>query len=277
MDASPDSLLALGLIAAALGMRHGLDADHLAAIDGLARFNSSRNPRLARWSGACFALGHGIVVITIASTLSVLASRWQAPTALVSIGAWISIAFLTVLGLANLVAAVRTERNVVVQPVGLRSRLFGGLLSAASPGKIAAIGALFAISFDTVSQAALFAVLPAKFAGIEATLLLAILFTLGMALVDGLNGLWVSRLLGRTDRLAAIASRIMGFTVAVLSLGVAGIGVLEMYSSTVRDWTEGRDLGFSIAIVVAVVVSFLLAMAIGRHGGRDSAALPDLE
>jgi len=159
----------------------------------------------------------------------------------------------------------------------LRSRLFGGLLSAASPGKIAAIGALFAISFDTVSQAALFAVLPAKFAGIEATLLLAILFTLGMALVDGLNGLWVSRLLGRTDRLAAIASRIMGFTVAALSLGVAGIGVLEMYSSTVRDWTEGRDLGFSIAIVVAVVVSFLLAMAIGRHGGRDSAALPDLE
>jgi len=88
VDASPDSLLALGLIAAALGMRHGLDADHLAAIDGLARFNSSRNPRLARWSGACFALGHGIVVITIAGTLSVLASRWQAPTALVSIGAW---------------------------------------------------------------------------------------------------------------------------------------------------------------------------------------------
>lgn len=277
MDASPDNLLALGLIAAALGMRHGLDADHLAAIDGLARFNSSRNPRLARWSGACFALGHGIVVITIAGTLSVLASRWQAPTALVSIGAWISIAFLTVLGLANLVAAVRTERNVVVQPVGLRSRLFGGLLSAASPGKIAAIGALFAISFDTVSQAALFAVLPAKFAGIEATLLLAILFTLGMALVDGLNGLWVSRLLGRTDRLAAIASRIMGFTVAALSLGVAGIGVLEMYSSTVRDWSEGRDLGFSIAIVVAVVASFVLATFIGRHGNRDSSALPDLE
>ncbi|MCE7901761.1 MAG: nickel transporter [Gammaproteobacteria bacterium PRO9] len=277
MDASPDSLLALGLIAAALGMRHGLDADHLAAIDGLARFNSNRNPRLARWSGACFALGHGVIVITIAGTLSALASRWQAPTALVSIGAWISIAFLTVLGLANLVAAVRTERNVVVQPVGLRSRLFGGLLGAGSPGRIAAIGALFAISFDTVSQAALFAVLPAKFAGIGATLLLALLFTLGMALVDGLNGFWVSRLLGRTDRLAAIASRIMSFTVAALSLGVAGIGVLEMYSSTVRDWSEGRDLGFSIAIVVAVVASFVLATFIGRHGNRDSSALPDLE
>lgn len=277
MDASPDSLVALALIAGALGMRHGLDADHLAAIDGLARFNSTRNPWLARWSGALFALGHGIVVISIAGTLSVLASQWQAPDALISIGAWISIAFLTALGLANLVSAMRTAPDAVVQPVGLRSRLFGRVLTAGSPAKIAIVGALFAVSFDTVSQAALFAVLPSKFAGIGATLLLAILFTLGMATVDGLNGLWVSRLLGRTDRLAVVASRIMGYTVAALSLGVAAIGALKIYSPAVRDWTDGRDLGFSIAIVVGVVASFLLAMAIGRHASRGRTTLSGLE
>lgn len=272
MDASPDSLIALGLIAGALGMRHGLDADHLAAIDGLARFNSGGNSRLAQWSGAYFALGHGLVVIIIATTVSLLASQWQAPTALLAVGAWVSIVFLTILGLANLVAALRTGPNAVVQPVGLRSRLFGRLLTAKTPGSIAAVGAVFAVSFDTVSQAALFAVLPSQYAGIGATLLLAVLFTLGMALVDGLNGLWVSRLLGRTDRLAAVASRIMSFAVAILSLGVAAIGALKLFSPAVRDWTEGRDLGVSIAVVVAVVTSFFLAMAIGRHASRPDGA-----
>ena len=31
-----------------LGLKHGLDPDHLAAIDGLTRFNAARRPRLAR-------------------------------------------------------------------------------------------------------------------------------------------------------------------------------------------------------------------------------------
>ncbi|MEZ5566657.1 MAG: nickel transporter [Gammaproteobacteria bacterium] len=269
MFASPDSLVALGLIAAALGLRHGLDADHLAAIDGLARFNnsSSARPGSARWCGLYFAMGHGLVVIIIALTVSLLADHWQAPPALMNIGAWISIAFLTLLGLANLFAAMRAKRNAVVRPVGMRSRLLGRLMTASNPITIAAVGALFAVSFDTVSQATLFAVLPAQYAGIEATLMLALLFTLGMALVDGLNGLWISRLLGRADRLAAVASRIMSLAVASLSLGVAAIGALKLYSPTVRGWTDGRDLAIGAAVVLAVATSFLLAMAFGRQTG----------
>src|SRR5260363_375907 len=49
-------------LAFALGARHGLDPDHLIAIDNLTRYNASRRPLLARWCGFFFAMGHGMVV-----------------------------------------------------------------------------------------------------------------------------------------------------------------------------------------------------------------------
>src|SRR2546423_14708068 len=55
-------------------MRHGLDADHLAAIDGLTRFNAQSQPRLARLCGALFALGHGVLVIIVALAVGSLIS-----------------------------------------------------------------------------------------------------------------------------------------------------------------------------------------------------------
>jgi len=40
------SLLILTFV---LGMKHGFDADHLATIDGLTRYNARRRPGLARF------------------------------------------------------------------------------------------------------------------------------------------------------------------------------------------------------------------------------------
>ena len=48
------------LIGLALGMRHGIDPDHLTAIDGLSRIR----PRVT--NGLYFALGHGLVVTLLA-------------------------------------------------------------------------------------------------------------------------------------------------------------------------------------------------------------------
>ena len=62
----PTEWSTLCLLVFMLGMRHGLDADHLATIDGLTRFNSRSNPGLARWCGCWFSLGHGAVVVAIA-------------------------------------------------------------------------------------------------------------------------------------------------------------------------------------------------------------------
>lgn len=47
-------------MAVALGMRHGVDPDHLAAVDGLSRVRPSA------LNGALFALGHGGAVTLLA-------------------------------------------------------------------------------------------------------------------------------------------------------------------------------------------------------------------
>ncbi|MCC6609025.1 MAG: hypothetical protein IT515_05045 [Burkholderiales bacterium] len=59
METLPHDWLALAALVFFLGVKHGLDPDHLVAIDGLTRFNSQADRRLARWCGALFSLGHG--------------------------------------------------------------------------------------------------------------------------------------------------------------------------------------------------------------------------
>ena len=57
-------------LASLFGLRHGLDADHLAAIDGLSRACSTADrPALARLSGLLFSAGHGSVVMVAALAL----------------------------------------------------------------------------------------------------------------------------------------------------------------------------------------------------------------
>ena len=63
MENLPTDWLSLLILTFVLGMKHGFDADHLATIDGLTRYNAHRNPRLARYCGTLFSLGHGAVVM----------------------------------------------------------------------------------------------------------------------------------------------------------------------------------------------------------------------
>jgi high-affinity nickel-transport protein len=212
-----------------LGMRHGLDADHLAAIDGLTRFNGPERPRLARACGALFSMGHGAVVLAIALSVASVAPAWSVPSATEHVGAWISIGFLALLGTMNVAAVIAAPADEVVRPVGFRGRAFGGLQRAGRPWLVALVGALFAVSFDTLSQAALFAVAGVRFGGLAHAAALAVAFTAGMLLTDGLNGLWTARLLRRVDRTARIASRATGLAVGLLSIGVAAYGAARYF------------------------------------------------
>jgi len=127
------------------------DADHLATIDGLTRFNARKNPRLSRICGVLFSLGHGVVVVAIALVVSLLARKWQTPEWLEAFGAWTSIGFLAALGLLNIHAVIQAHPAELVRPIGLKGRFLGRLAHAATPGLVALVGALFALSFDTIS------------------------------------------------------------------------------------------------------------------------------
>jgi high-affinity nickel-transport protein len=224
MDALPREWLPLLAVVFALGARHGLDADHIAAIDGMTRFNSAHKPGLARRCGALFSLGHGMVVIAIALSVAAIAPSWSVPAGTEQVGAWVSIGVLAILGAMNIAAVVMAKPDEVVRPVGLKGRVFGRWQQAGNAWLVAGVGALFAVSFDTLSQAALFAVAGVHFGGAAQALALALAFTAGMLLVDGLNGVWMWRLVARADRTSRMASRAMGLFLGTLSLAVAAYG-----------------------------------------------------
>jgi high-affinity nickel-transport protein len=264
MESLPQDWFALCVLIFVLGLKHGFDADHLATIDGLTRFNMRTNRRLARYCGALFSLGHGTVVIAIAVIVGTLAQKWQIPQWLESFGAWVSIGFLATLGGVNILAVLRANPTQMVQPVGLKGCFLGRLARAASPGLVALVGALFALSFDTISQAALFALAATHIGGWQHALFLGWLFMLGMLVTDGINGLWISRLIVRADQIALVASRVMSLVVGGISLLVAALGVAKLVLPTVEAWSAGKELFFGGAVVAVIAGSFVLARWLTR-------------
>jgi high-affinity nickel-transport protein len=265
METLPPDWLSLLILTFVLGMKHGFDADHLATIDGLTRYNARANPRMARYCGTLFSLGHGAVVMAIALGVSAIAGQWEVPAWFGTLGALISIAFLVVLGSLNLAAVLRAGPDEVVQPVGIKGKLLGSLRHVSHPALVALVGALFALSFDTLSQAAFFALTATQFGGWEHAFALALLFMLGMLLTDGINGLWIARLIARADQVALVASRVMGLVVSGVSLLVAGFGVAKLLSPAVDAWSEGKELLFGFALVAIIAISFVAAVRLTRQ------------
>jgi len=261
----PHDWLALAALVFVLGLKHGLDPDHLVAIDGLTRFNSQADRRLAPWCGVLFSLGHGAIVIAVALAVGLAADRWIVPGWIEDLGTCISVGFLLALGLLNLRAVLGTPPDRVVHPVGVRGPLFKRLTHTSRPGAIALVGALFALSFDTLSQAALFAVTARQLGGWAHSVALGVLFMLGMTLADGANGWWMASLLRSADGRARVASRVLGLAVAGLSLGVAAFVVAERYSVTVAAWASGRELALGAGVMAAVAAAFVLGLALARR------------
>jgi nickel/cobalt transporter (NiCoT) family protein len=186
------------ILAAALGLRHGVDPDHLAAIDGLSRIRPSR------WNGILFAIGHGAVVTLLAVGIgSLLASKVEpyAPWLLISLGA---------------INLWRLRGPIPHRHFGFdRFRLTSPLL----------LGVLFGAGFETASQ--LSAVVLA--ADINPWILGAV-FSAGMTVVDGTDGYLASRTQSRAasgSQRALRASRALGIFVVVFSFGLGGAELLK--------------------------------------------------
>ena len=104
-----------------LGVKRGFDADHLAIIDGLTRYNGRANPRLAPCCGTLFSLGHGVVVLAVAMVTSLMmAGASVVPAWMEDVGAVTSIVFLTLLGCVNLRVTFRTPADEMVPEIRVR-------------------------------------------------------------------------------------------------------------------------------------------------------------
>jgi len=243
-----------------LGLRHGMDPDHVATIDGLTRHGARDRAQGARWSGCWFSLGHGAVVTLVAGVVAASLNESGAPEWLERAGAWISAGFLFALGVCNIVAVLRTPADRVVRLAGFKGRWLGRFAATGHPAIVAMIGATFALSFDTFSQAALFSLTGVQLAGWPFSVALGLVFTLGMMITDGVNGLWVARMVERADRRARVASRVMGLSIAFLGIAIAVLGAARLLSAEAAAALARAELALGFGVAILVAASFAVAM-----------------
>ena len=81
----------------------------------------------------------------------------------------------------------------------------------------------------------------------------------GMLAVDGMNGLWLSRLVSGRGRDAARASRVMGLTIAGISFIVALLGIGRLSMPALVAWLEGSELGLGLAIILLVAAAYVVS------------------
>ena len=258
-------------LALLLGMQHGLDPDHLAAIDGLTRFNARMDAARARWCGLWFSLGHGTLVTLATLLVATLASGVQLPEWVDTASGWVTVALLVIIGSIN-VWSLYTGQADLHGPSGLRGRWLRGLLGVRHPLAIFGIGAVFALSFESLTQASVFA-LGAGTAGLSGSVWLPLamgtVFTAGMMLTDAVNGLWLYRLARNTQRHSVQAMRRLALAIATLSFTMAAWAASRMLSPGVDAWFDGTELLVGLAVLAGVAGCYLLAM---RGTGRSAAA-----
>jgi high-affinity nickel-transport protein len=202
------TLLGTAFLAYVLGLRHAVDADHIAAIDNVVRklMQEGKRPLSV---GLFFSLGHSLSIAlataAIAATAFALQGRFADFKAIGSvIGTGASAFFLLAIAVINLVIlrgvwksfrrarrgepVAEQELNLLLSGRGLLARLFRPLFRMVSRSwQMFPVGFLFGLGFDTATEISLFAVAASQASGgmtFGTIMIFPALFTAGMTLVD---------------------------------------------------------------------------------------------
>ena len=166
-------LLGTCLLAYTFGLRHAVDADHIAAIDNVTRklMQDGQRPVAV---GMFFSLGHSTIVIlasaALAATATALKSHFESFKAIGGlIGTAVSASFLLLIAVANLLILVGVFRtfqrvknggsyeeedlDLLLSDRGLLSRLFKPLFGMIRRSwHMYPLGVLFGLGFDTATE-----------------------------------------------------------------------------------------------------------------------------
>jgi nickel/cobalt transporter (NiCoT) family protein len=201
-------LLGTALLAYSFGLRHAVDADHIAAIDNVTRKLMQEGKRPVA-VGFMFSLGHSTIVFlgsaAIAATALALQHRMQAARVIGGVvGTLVSSLFLLGIALVNIVVlrsiyrAFERVRNgapyvdedfdLLLASRGFLSRLFRPMFAMIRRSwHMYPLGVLFGLGFDTATEIALLGISAAEASkGLPLWSIMAFpaLFAAGMSLVD---------------------------------------------------------------------------------------------
>lgn len=205
-------LLGTALLAYSFGLRHAVDADHIAAIDNVTRKLMQQGKKPAA-VGFFFALGHSTVVAVAAAGVALTATALGGSLAAYRdiggvIGTSVSALFLLLIAAMNLMILrgvyrsfqrvrrggrfVEADLDMVMAQGGLLARLFRplfGLLRAS--WQMYPLGFLFGLGFETATEVALLGLSAEQASqgmGLGSILVFPALFTAAMTLVDTTDG-----------------------------------------------------------------------------------------
>nr|WP_283949757.1 HoxN/HupN/NixA family nickel/cobalt transporter [Limobrevibacterium gyesilva] len=304
------TLMGTALLAWAFGLRHAIDADHIAAIDNVVRklMQEGRKPVAV---GFHFSLGHSTVVIlgsiAIAATAASLQGELQDARMVGGvISTSISSLFLLAIAGVNLVIlrnvwrsfrAVRRgvvlheeQLDLLLSGRGLMARLFRPLFRAVRRSwHMYPLGFLFGLGFDTATEIGLLGIAATEAArGMSPwhTLVFPALFTAGMALVDTADSAFMVGAYGWaflhpvrklwynltiTATSVAVALLIGGIEGAGLIVNKLGLeGTIWSAVSALND-----DMGnFGFAVIAIFALSWAVSAAIYRWKRYDELPAP---
>ncbi|WP_246795789.1 HoxN/HupN/NixA family nickel/cobalt transporter [Burkholderia perseverans] len=258
-------LLGTAALAYGFGLRHAVDADHIAAIDTVTRklMQEGKRPFSV---GLFFSLGHSTIVIvaTLGIAISALAlrSRFDGFKAVGgTIGTAVSASFLLVLAIVNLVilrdiwrryrrartasatAAAHPGAEVADHDHAGHRHAAGGLLTrllrplfrlVTKSAHMYPVGLLFGLGFDTATEIGLLAIAAAQAnqgLPLHAVLVFPALFTAGMTLIDSTDNVLMVHAYGwaMDDPRRKLAYNLsITFVSAAVALVIGGVEALGL-------------------------------------------------
>lgn len=298
-------LLSTGLLAYGFGLRHAVDADHIAAIDNVTRklMHDGQRPVSV---GFFFALGHSAVVLIVAAAIAVTAAAlehrvqgWKQIGGVVSTS--VSALFLFLIAAMNIIilrgvwsAFNRVRRgqpyshddlDLLLNNRGLLARLFRPMFRLVSkPVWMFPLGFLFGLGFDTATEVSLLGISASQASqgvSIGTVLVFPFLFAAGMSLVDTTDGVLM---LGAYDWAFVRPIRklyynltitLVSIVVALLIGGIETLGLLSArFKSQGRFWDvigllndNFNNLGF--VIIGVFVFAWVASYVVYRVKGYD--------
>jgi high-affinity nickel-transport protein len=298
-------LLGTAFLAYSFGLRHAVDADHIAAIDNVTRklMHEGKHPVAV---GLMFSLGHSTIVvlgsIAIAATALALQHRIDNVRAIGGIiGTLVSTLFLFAIAIVNLIilrAVYRTFQSVrrgnpyvdedfdlLLGSRGFLARLFRPVFRMIrSSWHMYPLGLLFGLGFDTATEIGLLGIAAAEAStglSLWSILVFPTLFAAGMSLIDTTDNILMLGAYGWAF-IKPIRKLYYNLTITAVSVVVAfavgGIEALGLLASQFHlsgfFWTFIKKLNNNFGVLGYFIVglfalSWVLSVAIYRWRRLD--------
>jgi high-affinity nickel-transport protein len=299
-------LVGTAFLAYTFGLRHAIDADHIAAIDNVTRKLMQEGKRPVA-VGFFFSLGHSTVVVlaSAAIALTTVALQGQFESFRVVggvIGTLVSVLFLFLVAAANfliLIAVYRTfqqvrrggafveeDLNHLLAQRGFLGRFFRPMFRLVTRSwQMYPLGFLFGLGFDTATEIGLLGMSAAEASRglpIWSIMVFPALFTAGMSLIDTADGVLMLGAYGWafTKPIRKLYYNLtITFVSVVVAVLVGGIEALGLVADRLNLegplWTLVGSLNenfgsFGYLIIAIFVASWLISIAVYWLGRFDS-------